>query len=89
MPAIDFTQMLRRNKLYAGANGNKMSVIYEGEQYMLKFPAAAKQNKNLSYSNGCFSEYLGCHIYEMISIPVQKTILWTFTVKGKEKIVVA
>lgn len=89
MPAIDFTQMLRRNKLYAGANGNKISVIYNDEQYMLKFPATAKQNKNLSYSNGCFSEYLGCHIYEMIDIPVQKTILGTFTVKGKEKIVVA
>lgn len=38
MPVIDFTQMPKRNKMYAGANGNKISVIYEGEQYMLKFP---------------------------------------------------
>ncbi len=30
----------------------------------------------------------GCHIYESIGIPVQKTLLGTFTVKGKEKIVV-
>ena len=43
----------------------------------------------MSYSNSCFSEYLGCQIYEIIGIPVQKTMLGTFTVNGKEKIVVA
>ena len=41
------------------------------------------------YSNSCFSEYLGCQIYEIIGIPVQKTMLGTFTVNGKEKVVVA
>ena len=43
----------------------------------------------MSYSNSCFSEYLGCQIFEIIGIPVQKTLLGTFTVKGVEKIVVA
>ena len=33
---IDFTNLKQRKKTYAGANGNKISVIYEGEQYMLK-----------------------------------------------------
>lgn len=89
MEVIDFTNLKKRNKAYAGANGNKISVIYEGEQYMLKFPAQAKLNKDMSYSNSCFSEYLGCQIYESIGIPVQKTILGTYTVKGKKKIVVA
>lgn len=89
MPVIDFTQLPRRNKMYAGANGSKISVIYEGEQYMLKFPSFAARNKDLSYSNSCFSEYLGCQIYESIGIPVQKTMLGIYTVKGKEKIVVA
>ena len=86
---IDFTNLKKRNKAYAGANGNKISVIYEGEQYMLKFPAQARLNKDMSYSNSCFSEYLGCQIYESIGIPVQKTILGTYMVKGKKKIVVA
>ena len=86
---IDFTNFKKRNKAYAGANGNKISVIYEGEQYMLKFPAQARLNKDMSYSNSCFSEYLGCQIYESIGIPVQKTLLGTYTVKGKKKIVVA
>lgn len=89
MDIIDFTKLKKRNKTYAGANGNKISVIYEGEQYMLKFPAQAKLNKDMSYSNSCFSEYLGCQIYESIGIPVQKTLLGVYTVKGKQKIVVA
>ena len=89
MEAIDFTSLTKRNKAYAGANGNKIAVIYEGDQYMLKFPQVPKQNPGMSYSNSCFSEYLGCRIYESIGIPVQKTLLGTFTVKGKKKIVVA
>ena len=45
MPVIDFTHMPQRNKAYAGANGSKISVIYEGEQYMLKFPPVPTKNK--------------------------------------------
>lgn len=89
MKTIDFSKMQRRNKTYAGANGNKISVIYNNTQYMLKFPAPARQNHDMSYSNSCFSEYLGCQIYEMIGVPVQKTILGTYSVKNREKIVVA
>ena len=89
MGVIDFTDLKKRKKIYAGANGNKISVIYEGEQYMLKFPPQARLNKGMSYSNSCFSEYLGCQIYESIGIPVQKTLMGVYTVKGKQKIVVA
>lgn len=44
MAAIDFTNLQKRNKAYAGANGSKISVIYDGEQYMLKFPPVPKRN---------------------------------------------
>lgn len=86
---IDFTNCPIRNKTYAGANGSKISVIYNGEQYMLKFPPVPSKNKEMSYTNGCMSEYIGCHIFESIGIPVQKTLLGTYTRNGKEKIVVA
>lgn len=86
---IDFTNLPKRKKTYAGANGSKISVIYAGEQYMLKFPASAAKNKQLSYANGCISEYLGCRIFESIGIETQKTLLGTYMVNGKEKIVVA
>lgn len=89
MSVIDFTKLPRKNKMYAGANGSKISVIYEGEQYMLKFPPQSVRNRNMSYCNSCFSEYLGCQIYACIGIPVQKTLLGIYKVKDVEKIVVA
>ena len=89
MSAINFTNLKQRKKTYAGASGNKISVIYAGEQYMLKFPAYAKKNKDMSYANGCFSEYLGCKIYKSLGVPVQEVMLGTYIINGKEKIVVA
>lgn len=86
---IDFTDLPVRNKTYAGANGSKISVLYNNELYMLKFPAVPAINKEMSYANGCVSEYLGCHIFESVGIPVQKTLLGTYTKNGKQKIVVA
>lgn len=86
---IDFTNLPVRNKTYAGANGSKISVLYNNELYMLKFPVVPGINKKMSYANGCISEYLGCHIFESIGIPVQKTMLGTYTKNGKQKIVVA
>ncbi len=87
---IDFTDMPKRKKSYAGANGSKISIIYNGEQYMLKFPALATRNQEIIYSNSCISEYLGCEIYESVGIPVQKTVLGTYTTeKSGKKVVVA
>ncbi len=86
---IDFTNLPTKKKTYAGANGSKISVMYNGEQYMLKFPANAPKNKELSYANGCVSEYIGCHIFESVGIGVQKTLLGTYRKNGKEKVVVA
>lgn len=86
---LDFTDLPVRNKTYAGANGSKISVLYNDELYMLKFPAVPAINKQMSYANGCVSEYLGCRIFESIGIPVQKTLLGTYTKNGKQKIVVA
>ena len=81
--------MPTRKKAYAGANGGKIAVIYEDAQYMLKFPLHPKLNKRMSYANSCISEYLGSHVFEIVGIPAQQTLLGTYTVNGKEKIVVA
>lgn len=86
---IDFTNMPTRKKAYAGANGGKIAIVYEGEQYMLKFPPHPRRNKEMSYTNSCISEYLGSHIFEIVGIPVQETMLGTYNVNGKEKVVVA
>lgn len=42
---IDFTNAVQKNKTYAGANGGKISILYNGEQYMLKFPPFPTINK--------------------------------------------
>ena len=34
---IDFTALPTTRKAYGGANGGKIAVIYEGEQYMLLY----------------------------------------------------
>lgn len=86
---IDFTSYPKRNKGYAGANGNKISIVYNDEIYMLKFPPAPTKNPEMSYTNSCICEYIGCHIFDLIGIPVQTTMLGTYKIKGKEKIVVA
>ncbi len=86
---IDFTNAVQKNKTYAGANGGKISVLYNGEQYMLKFPPFPTINKEMSYTNSCISEYIGCKVFETVGIPVQETVIGTYTSKGKEKIVVA
>lgn len=86
---IDFTSAKVRNKTYAGANGSKISVIYNDEQYMLKFPPLPTINKEMSYTNSCISEYIGCKIFDSVGIPVQETVIGTYTSNGREKIVVA
>lgn len=44
---IDFTNSIKKNKAYAGANGSKIAVVYNGEQYMLKFPPFPTINKGI------------------------------------------
>lgn len=86
---IDFTNLPRRKKTYTGANGSKISVVLNGELYMLKFPVPPSRNKEMSYTNGCVSEYIGSHIFEINGIPAQETLLGTFVKNGNEKVVVA
>lgn len=88
---IDFTHCkVDPYKAYSGANGQKICVWYNGERYMLKFPPQAKRNKAMSYSNGCLSEYLACHIFASMGFHTQETLLGTYTMSdGRVKTVVA
>lgn len=86
---IDFTKLEQKNKGYGGANGGKRCLVYQGKPYMIKFPAPPTINKEMSYTNSCICEYIGCHVFELVGIPVQETLLGTYRVNDKEKIVVA
>lgn len=89
MDLLDFTNLPQRKKSYGGANGSKLSIIINNELYMLKLPSHAPKNANLSYANSCISEYLGCHIFNMLGINAQETILGNYLYKGINRISVA
>lgn len=72
-------------KWFGGANGNKISITYAGEDYMLKFPTHPRANPTASYTNSCISEYLACHIIQSLGLPAQDTLLGNY----RGKIVVA
>lgn len=87
----DFTNCKRLlGNAYAGANGKKIGIEYNGEQYMLKFPPSGQAKRTeLSYTNSCLSEHIASSIFNMIGIEAQKTILGTYDVNGKTKVVCA
>lgn len=86
---IDFTNIQTRKKAYGGANGSKLSVLYNNELYMLKLPMHALKNPNLSYTNSCTSEYLGCHIFNMLGVRAQETLLGIYKYHDRIRTVVA
>lgn len=89
MKLMNFTNLPQRKKSYGGANGSKLIVIINNELYMLKLPSHSSKNDNLSYANSCISEYLGCHIFNMIGIKAQETILGSYEYNGVNRVSVA
>ena len=54
---------------------------------MVKFPdPIMEKNKNISYINNAFSEYIGSNIFKMGEFEAQNTLLGKYYYKGKEKI---
>lgn len=87
MEIENFENIKQNNLSYGGRAGKKLGVIINGENWFLKFPKSAKsfEGVNMSYNSSPLSEYIGSHIYEMLDIPVHKTMLG---IKDK-KVVVA
>ena len=88
MELINFTNLPHRKKSYGGANGNKLSIVVNNELYMLKLPSHAIKNPNMSYANSCVSEYLGCHIFNLLGVEAQKTILGYYEYNNIKRIAV-
>ena len=87
---VDFTNCEINNyKYYGGKNGGKICVIYNNEDYMLKFPNINEGILEHGYSNSCFSEYIVCNIFKTLGLNTQDTILGTYNMNGNEKVVVA
>ena len=87
---VDFTNCKINNyKYYGGKNGGKICIVYNNENYMLKFPSINEGISEHGYSNSCISEYIVCNIFKIMGLNTQDTILGMYNLNGNEKIVVA
>ena len=84
---IDFTKATEELNIYKGSE-KKKTLIYDNKKYLVKFPDPIREkNKNISYINNAFSEYVGSNIFKLVGFKTQNTILGKYVYNGKEKIV--
>lgn len=86
---INFSNAIEELNSYKGSE-KKKTLIYDNKRYLVKFPDPIREkNKNISYINNAFSEYVGSNIFKIIGFETQNTILGTYMYNEKEKIVCA
>lgn len=86
---INFTNAVEVFNNYKGSE-KKKTLIYNNKKYLVKFPDPIREkNKNISYINNAFSEYIGSNVFKIVGFEVQNTILGKYEYNGKEKIVCA
>ncbi len=84
---IDFSNAIEELNKYKGLE-KKKTLIYEKKRYLVKFPdPIIGKNKNISYINNAFSEYVGSNIFKIVGFDTQNTVLGIYKYNGKEKIV--
>ena len=68
-----------RNGAYGGRAGDKEGIVYNGENWIVKYPKNTRSMKvdhtKLPYTTAPLSEYIGSHVYSILGLPVHDTIL--------------
>lgn len=77
---MDYVNYPSSGRFYSGAE-RKTGILIEGQPYIVKFAKDSPQG--LTYSH--VSEFLGSHIFSMLGIPTQDTLLGTW--QGKPVVV--
>ncbi|MCQ2750051.1 MAG: HipA domain-containing protein [Clostridia bacterium] len=70
---INFDKCKSYGKLYGGSE-EKLALIHDGKKYMVKFQKDSPYGLRFNH----ISEYVGSHIYNMLGINAQETILGTY-----------
>lgn len=84
---VDFTKCEEKLNSYKGED-KKKTLIHSNKKHLVKFPTPViEKNKNVSYINNTFSEYVGSNIFKILGFNTQNTILGKYVYSGKEKIV--
>ncbi len=83
---INIDELIETNRAFGGNAGAKIGVIFNDEEWIVKYPKNLKEFKNVakSYSTGPLSEFIGSNIYDILGFKVHKTVLGY----DKEKLVV-
>ena len=86
---IDFTNAKEMLNNYSGSE-KKKTLILNNVKYMVKFPDPVREkDKEISYINNTYSEYIGSTIFSMSGFKTQETILGTYKINDKTKIICA
>ena len=86
---LDFTNAVEELNNYKGSK-KKKTLLLNNKKYLVKFPDPVREkNKNISYINNAFSEYVGSNVFRIAGFKTQNTILGKYFYNGKEKIVCA
>lgn len=77
MKIVDFNSVKESGLFYGGQSGLKLGIIYNDENWLLKFSKNIRDFKrvDLSYMTSALSEYIGSHVFECLGIPVHETLL--------------
>lgn len=85
-------ELSSRNLEYGGRAGEKKGIIFNNENWFLKFPKSAvimKNNVGLSYVTSPLNEYIGSQIYKILGFDVHETMLGICFDGRKYKVVCA
>lgn len=86
---INITNFKNDISMY-GSSEIKRTYYINNLKYMVKFPdSILNKDKKVSYINNQYSEYIGCKIFELFGINVQKVDLVECDVENKKKIAIA
>lgn len=86
---LDITNYKNEISTYGG-NEIKRNYYINKVKYMVKFPDPVREiNRNISYINNQYSEYVGCQIFKLFNIDTQDVLLVKCLINNKEKIAVA
>lgn len=77
MEVIDFNECKENDRDYGGNAGEKLGIIFNEENWFLKFPkSTVGMNRiDISYTTSPLSEYIGSHVYEALGISTHETLL--------------
>lgn len=85
MGEIDFSNCRNFDNMYfthgSGYHQLRMHILYDDDVYFLKTGQMC--------AHECFSEYIGSHIFDILGIPSQKTLLGTLDCYGRKEPAVA